>query len=434
MKFKTKQEAFNHYRKFNRKDIEKRAAEIKTEIETDPEADVVSLRIEISGLREALANTAEKLEAHVEAELEELEEELQGEEDEEESEDNQRSRFNPITGMNFARRGSRMATRGDVLASAEYRSAFYKKLLGRDLTAIERAAWNRAQTEQRANAFSTTGNTAAVIPTETLNEVISKARQMGGLFSVCRGFNIPANLSIPVGTPSSKAIWNTEGAEVESEQSTVTSVNFGSFEIIKVFSISASVKRMSVPAFESYLAEELASCVLATLEEGLVSGTGTGQGLGILPGITWTDDENALKYTGGTSTARIPTYLDITNTIAKLKRGYANGAEFAVNNATLFSRLYGISDDNKRPIFIQDAQSDTIGKLLGFPVVVDDYLPDDVILFGNFQYMGYNLPEGIAVEASTQSSFKSGRIDYRAMAIADCKPIVDEAFVKLYKA
>ena len=46
----------------------------------------------------------------------------------------------------------------------------------------------------------------------------------------------------------------------------------------------------------------------------------------------------------------------------------------------------------------------------------------------------HNLPEGIAIEASTQSSFKSGRIDYRAMAIADCKPIVSEAFVKLSKA
>ena len=42
--------------------------------------------------------------------------------------------------------------------------------------------------------------------------------------------------------------------------------------------------------------------------------------------------------------------------------------------------------------------------------------------------------DGIAVEASTQSSFKSGRIDYRGMCIADCKPIVSEAFVKLYKA
>ena len=38
------------------------------------------------------------------------------------------------------------------------------------------------------------------------------------------------------------------------------------------------------------------------------------------------------------------------------------------------------------------------------------------------------------LESSTQSSFKSGKIDYRALAIADCKPIVDEAFIKLTRA
>ena len=48
--------------------------------------------------------------------------------------------------------------------------------------------------------------------------------------------------------------------------------------------------------------------------------------------------------------------------------------------------------------------------------------------------MGYNMPEGITVETSRESSFKKGLIDYRAMAIADCKPIVSEAFVKLTRA
>ncbi len=41
---------------------------------------------------------------------------------------------------------------------------------------------------------------------------------------------------------------------------------------------------------------------------------------------------------------------------------------------------------------------------------------------------------GIAVEVSTQSRFKNGRIDYYGMCIADCKPIVMESFVKLYNA
>ena len=48
--------------------------------------------------------------------------------------------------------------------------------------------------------------------------------------------------------------------------------------------------------------------------------------------------------------------------------------------------------------------------------------------------MGYNIPQGIIVETSRESSFKSGLIDYRAMAIADTKPLVDEAFIKLSRA
>ena len=39
--------------------------------------------------------------------------------------------------------------------------------------------------------------------------------------------------------------------------------------------------------------------------------------------------------------------------------------------------------------------------------------------------------ETCVIETSRESSFKSGLIDYRALAVADCKPIVSEAFVKL---
>lgn len=406
MKFTTVQEAFNHYRTANIDEIERRAAEIKGTIETDAKADITSLNIEIAGLSQAKQNIQEK------------------------TGEGERSQFNPITGMSFETRGSQEATDGDVFASVEYRNAFYKKLLGQDLTTNEDAAFKRAQTEHRADAYSTTTDTAAIIPTQTLNEVISKARDMGGILSVSRAFNIPAKISVPVGTPTSKAKWNTEGAEVDSEQPDVAGIIFDAFEILKVFSISAAVRRMSVPAFENYLSEELAACVMSCLGDGVVNGTGTNQGTGLLTGITWTDGDNAVPYSG--SSGASPTYNDITGTIAKLKRGYSNGARWAMNNTTLFSQIYGLTDGNKRPLFLQDAQAETIGRMLGFEVVVDDFLPDDEILFGNFQYMGYNLPEGIMLEASTQSSFKSGRVDYRALAIADCKPIVPEAFVKLH--
>ncbi len=405
MKFKTIAEAFNHYMNSTVSEIEKRAAEIGKLIDTDANADMDSLNIELDGLKQAKANVEQRSAG-------------------------MGSGFNPITGMNFETRSSYEATEGDVFASTEYRNAFYKTLLGQKLNNFEQAAFDRATTEQRADAYSTTSEVAAVIPTQTLNEVISKARTMGGLLSVCRGFNIPAKIRIPVGTPTAKASWNTEGAAVESTEPSVAYVDFGAFEIIKVFSISAMVKKMSVSAFEAYLAEELAACVMACLADGIVNGAGTTEGTGILDGVTWTPDANHFTFDKTNGLA----YADVVKIVGAMKRGYANGAKWVMNNATLYNLFYGLEDANKRPIFISDPKGENIGKVLGFDVVVDDYLADETILFGNFQYMGYNLPEGIMVEASTQSSFKSGRIDYRATAIADCKPIVTEAFIKLTRS
>ena len=84
--------------------------------------------------------------------------------------------------------------------------------------------------------------------------------------------------------------------------------------------------------------------------------------------------------------------------------------------------------------FIADPKNESIGYILGREVVIDDNIADGDIYLGNFNYMGYNIPEGIVIEVSRESSFKSGLVDYRALAIADTKPLVEEAFVKLYEA
>ena len=412
MKFKTIAEAFNHYMNSSIADIEKRAAEIKTLVDTDANADIASLNIELEGLKQAKTNVEQRSQKPG-------------------------AQFNPITGGSFETRASKEATEGDVFASAEYRSAFFKNLLGQQLTTFEDAAYKRAmgivETEKRADAFNTVTSAAAVLPTATLNEVIKKARTMGGLLPVCRGFNLPTKLSVPVGTPATKAAWHTEGAAVESEKNTTVAVAFNGYEILKVFSISAAAKKMSISAFESYIIDELNACVMECIADAIVNGQGvtesTAEGTGI-ESITWVKDTNAVEYTNGA----IPTYANFVSTMALLKRGYNAGAKWAMNNATLYTHVYGIVDQNKRPIFIADPKNESIGYILGREVVIDDNIADGDIYLGNFNYMGYNIPEGIVIEVSRESSFKSGLIDYRAMAIADCKPIVTEAFVKLHEA
>jgi len=325
--------------------------------------------------------------------------------------------YNPIIGAN-----ANFESGADT-TSTDYKNAFFKSMLGQTLTAAETRAYNAAKAEKRADVFNTLTNSAAVVPDATLNEIISKARTMGGLFAEVRLFAIPSNVTVPVGTPTGKALWHIEGAPVDREKADINPVSFSGYELLKIFSLSVAAKRMTVAAFESYITEELTESLRAAIGDAIVSGTGTGQPTGILTGVTW-NAQNSIETTTFNSD-------NILQLIALLKRGYGNGAKFAMSSHTLYNRVYKTKTNTGDYIFTTDNQNDTIVRLFGFPIVVDDFIEDDTILFGNFKYYGVNIPEGIAVEVSRESGFTSGLIDYRAMAVADGKPLVGEAFVKL---
>lgn len=408
MKFKTIAEAFNFYRTKTVEEMEKRAQEIGAEIDKNPDADIAALNIELSGIKEARENL--------------------------EARSNAAQTLNFLTGMR-----TEPATRtfgADVYDTEEYRSAFYKNLLGQTMTETEKAAFDAGmkQAEKRTDAFTSSTDAVAVIPTATLNEIIVKARTQGGLLAECRSFSLPTKISIPIATPGNAAAWHTEGAAVDAEKVVPAAVTFDGYEIMKVFAISAKARRMSIAAFESYLVQELTACVMQTIAAALINGTGSNQGTGLETGVTWVKTgtgKNAVEIAASGNF----TYAKVVETVALLKRGYAAGAKWAMNNATLYNVFYGMLDGNERPIFITDPKAESVGKILGHEVIIDDNIADNTAYFGNYaQYMGYNMPEGIAIEMSRESSFRKGLIDYRALAIADCKPIVPEAFVKLYKA
>lgn len=405
MKFNTVAEAFNYYRTQSVEDMQKRAAAIGAEIDSNADADVEALNIELKGIKEAR--------------------------------DNAEARSDVKRTLSFFEGGDmkpqkRSFDAETVLDTEEYRTAFFKTMLGQKLSDVEKRAFELA-TETRADAYNTSSN-SAVLPTQTLNEIVKKARTMGGLFAEARAFSMPVKISIPIGTPSTKADWHTEAAAVESEAVTVSAVAFDGYEIMKVFSISEKARKMSINAFESYIVEELRACVMDLLAYALINGTGSGQGTGLESGITWVKTAGSTKNEVEVAAASDLTYGDVVSVVALLKRGYSQGAKWAMNNATLYNYFYGLVDDTGRPIFIADPKSESIGKILGFDVVIDDNIADGKAYLGNYsKYLGYNLPEGITIESSRESSFKKGVVDYRAMAIADCKPLVTEAFVRLHK-
>jgi HK97 family phage major capsid protein len=332
--------------------------------------------------------------------------------------------FNPITASL-----DKGVINNDTHATPEYRAAFYKFLLGQELNEAETRAMTAARAERRADAFNTLSNSAAVIPTTTLNEVISQARSVNGLYNEIRLFSVPANLAVPVGTPGDAAAWHIEGEPVNRQDVTTHNVIFSAYELIKVLSMSAAARRMTIAAFESYLTQELRNSISDAIGKAIVSGTGAGQPQGLLSGITWTAD-NTITASGGTTQNRRIAADDLLAAISKLPSDYAGNAKFAMSTATLFGQLYPLKDAQGQYLFT-DTESGGVHRLFGFAIVLDDNLPAGIVFFGNFKYYGLNIPEGVAIEVSRDSGFTSGLIDYRALCIADGKPIVPGAFVKI---
>jgi HK97 family phage major capsid protein len=306
---------------------------------------------------------------------------------------------------------------GELLKSSEYRSAYLKTLQGKALTDVEQRALTTA-----------VGSSGAAVPTTTLDMIINKLRQTSVLFTKINVSYIPGNLSLVVANAKNAAAWKVEGVDGTAADDTIISVNLAGYELIKLVEISAASDAMTIDAFENYIAAEIGRQLAIALENAILNGTGSGQPMGIIPGVTW----DATNSTTFPKTAGLD-YDSLVNARALLGTMYrANG--IWVMNAKSEAMMMKVKDTQGRPIFTQAPQDGFNGRILGNLYVVDDYVPDDTILFGCFDYYYMNFSKSPEIAADRSVSFKSGKITYRGLAVLDGKPALSEAFVKMTRS
>jgi len=308
--------------------------------------------------------------------------------------------------------------RDEILSAPEYRSGYLKRLQGKALTA----------TEERA--LTTASNSAgAAVPTTTLNMIIDKLRQTSALFPRVTVSYVPGNLSLVVANAKNAAAWKAEGADGTPADDTVVSINLSGYELIKLVEISAAAQAMTIDAFEAYIAAEIGRQMAIAIENAILNGTGSGQPTGILTGITW-DANNSTTWTNGSAIG----YDNLVDGLALLPTMYHPNAVFVMNRKMLFGGIRKITTQDGQPIFTYNPQDPARNSILGYPVIVDDYMPDNTILLGDFSYYYWNFSQAPQIETSREAAFRSGKITYRGLAVADGKPALAEAFVKIEEA
>jgi len=309
-------------------------------------------------------------------------------------------------------------TTDTILDTPEYRSAYLKRLQGKELNEVEKRALTTAA-----------GSAGAAVPTTTLNRIIDKLRQTSALFPRITVSYVPGNLSIVVANAKNAAAWKTEGNDGTPTDDTVVNVQLAGYELIKLVEISAAAEAMTIDAFEAYIASEIGRRLAIAIENAILNGNGGGEPTGILSGITW----NNTNSTTWTATSTID-YDNLVDGLALLPTLYHNNAVFVMNRKMLFGGIRKIKTNDKQPIFTYNPQDAARNSILGYPVIVDDYMPDDTILLGDFSYYYMNFAKSPEISVSREAAFKSGKITYRGLVVADGKPALAEAFVKIYKA
>lgn len=313
-----------------------------------------------------------------------------------------------LTGSVIERPAGDSAPAAFGVDTPEYRTAWLSNLQGRALT------------EQQRTAVSASG----AIPTQTLNRIVARLDD-SPLLSRIDLMHIPGNVSIPVESSVADASWVAMGTAATDSADSITTVSLAAYKLIKTVEITADVQNMAIDAFEAWLVERLANKVQLALDNAVINGTGTNQAKGIV---------TSLSTVTGTFTKAGTTYKDLIKIIASLGTKYARNAVFIMQRKLFYGDIMSIVGTDGKPVVHPDVESPSKFNFLGYPVILDDNVPEDNILFGDLSAYKLNLAKEPTVESDSSVGFRSGTQVYRVMALADGKLAEESAFVRYNRA
>lgn len=330
-------------------EINTRMAEIKDELENASGEALTALETEVENLtaerRQILAEvqTRQQLRANIAAG------EISGEIIETSEEENH------------------MENRTFNLASEEYRSAFLKKLRREDLNEVE------------ARAFTfMTSNTTAPLPEVMQNRIIDLIGEAHPIVADVYALHSGSAITIPVGkTVASDAGKSGEGEAANELEISFADVSLSGDDFTANVKLSYKMMHMAISAFEDYLITKIAERLGAVLAADIVANIKSGMAV-----------EN--KVASGVS------YANVCAGFGALKRV---GAVIVYGTReTIFNKLIGMVDSNKRPIFQQPITAAAAGVLLGATIKYEDAMGAGELLIGDPKKYLQNVVAPIMIE------------------------------------
>ena len=289
-----------------------------------------------------------------------------------------------------------------------------------------RDLWLKARqgslTEEEARAYSAAGTNA--VPTIVSDKFFEKMKKLAPMLSEITLLRVAGNLKfVAEGVRNDATAKHTENSALAASADETVSVVLGGYEFMKVIQISRTAKLMAIDAFENWLVEMLAGDIARSIDDYIINDASNG-----IAALTFTTGTNQIVNT-------TYTYKSVCDLIALLPAAYDAEAKFLINKKTLYGAggIAQITDSAGNPIFVPDTVTGIGGRLMGYPVVVDDYVANTNkgVYLGKWTDVVGNLPEDIHVDRDESAGFTANAIVYRGIAVFDSKPAKGDGIVRL---
>lgn len=266
--------------------------------------------------------------------------------------------------------------------------------------------------EERALSLS---GAAAVLPVDVHNKLITSEKYSDLLHRatvINEGGAGKIYIPIASNTAASWKVENTdliEGTSIEAAP-TLTRLELGGFELMRLMQISGATVSMSVGNFTDLMLQLLSAEVVETLEKSFIAGSGIGQPEG-LDSLSWTPNTNQIV----TAAAATPiSAANIAEALSLLPQKYARNAIILMNS----DMLYNVSQ------FLGTAEyaynlADGATSFLGKQIVVSEHMADDTVYIVDPKELYVRFADQLMVEADKSAGFTSASIYLRALAVVD---------------
>lgn len=201
--------------------------------------------------------------------------------------------------------------------------------------------------EYRIDAYTSTSDAAAVIPTTIMNEIIKEMKVYGQLYNRVRKTNIAGGVRVPILSLKPTASRITEAAPSDRKNiqaNTYVSFSYYGLECKVAVSLLASV--VTLPMFEAQIVPLITEAMVKKMEVEIISGDGDGEMLGVT-----VDNRVAGGQSVTLSSSEVNDWSAWKKKVfAKIPLAYRAGGIFIMGAGTWDGYVDGMIDANGQPI------------------------------------------------------------------------------------